>query len=293
MPARSLGGIGRRSTSAADPPGSWARGHLPDAIARMRHVVLEQDPDYYWGWLNLTEWTGDAATPAEYLEAAEGLVRLAGNDPVAAGYRADARLRTGDRASGQGRIPPRLHLGADQDFNALRLFDLERDRRGSRRRCPGARVHQGSRRRPVRRGPRGQLALARGDRSTAAEALTRLCTMPPMDSEWPLTAAGPRIHRSRQGPPGRGSLRGGPRPARRPSAGGRSLGRALCRPARLAMHPPDRWPFNQGRGRPSRPGWLLRGPGPRRAGGGLPPASADTAACSASKRDAGALSATP
>ncbi len=162
-------------------------------MARMR-AVLGEDPDYYWGWLKLTEWAAEAATAAEYLEAAEGMVRVASDDPAAAGYRADARHRLGDRAGAKDEFRRGFTGAPDHAYNGLRLFDLERedeDLDAAARVLESLKVHVGG---PYVVAREVQLAQSRGDRSTAIEALARLCIMPPGDSEWPLTAANRAFH---------------------------------------------------------------------------------------------------
>ena len=80
-------------------------------------------------------------------------------------------------------------MAPDHNYTALRLFDLERedgDLDAAARVLESMKVQIGG---PYVAAREVQLARARGDRSTAVEALTRLCTMPTGVSEWPLTAA--------------------------------------------------------------------------------------------------------
>jgi tetratricopeptide (TPR) repeat protein len=164
------------------------RGDLTAAMARMRPVLAE-NPDYSWGWFNLAEWAAAAGTPAAYLEVAEALVRLVGDNAVAAGYRADARSRTGDRAGAKEDYRRAFELAPDRSVTAMRLFDLEleeRDLDAAGRVLQALRAHDGGEfvlARAV------QLARARGDGPAAAEALERLCACPPGASEWPLATA--------------------------------------------------------------------------------------------------------
>src|SRR5262249_37687090 len=79
------------------------RGDRPKAIAHMR-TLLDQDPEYYWGWQQIAHWYDATDNHPKYLEAAEQLVRLAPRDAEAFGYRGEAKLYTGDRA------------GAKEDF---------------------------------------------------------------------------------------------------------------------------------------------------------------------------------
>lgn len=86
------------------------RGNRSKAIGIMKHVVAE-DPSYLWGWRNLAQWYDAEGRPKECLDAAEQLVRLSPDDPVAYGYRGEARKALGDRT------------GAKEDF--AKAFDLD------------------------------------------------------------------------------------------------------------------------------------------------------------------------
>ena len=124
----------------------------------MRPAVAE-DPDYYWGWSNLVEWLRTAGEPADYLHAAENLVRLAGEDPVAAGYLGDARSRTGDRAGAKAEFDRGFRLAPDHAYTATRLFDmmLEDGELDAAASCDG--VAEGAQRRAVHAGARGQAGV--------------------------------------------------------------------------------------------------------------------------------------
>lgn len=126
--AELLASVGRFDEAAAschapalgDPPpltlrgrAAWVeakRGHRPKAIALMKEVVAT-DPSYLWGWRNLAQWYDAEGRKKECLEAAEQMVRLAPDDPVAYGYRGEARKALGDRP------------GAKSDF--AKAFDLD------------------------------------------------------------------------------------------------------------------------------------------------------------------------
>src|SRR5262249_52905116 len=100
------------------------KGDAAGAMERMR-PVLDQDPDYYWGWLQYTEWAGEAGEPAEYLRAAGELARLAPADPVAAGYLGDARSRNGDNAGAKEAFERGFRSDPDHTYTAMRLFDAQ------------------------------------------------------------------------------------------------------------------------------------------------------------------------
>jgi tetratricopeptide (TPR) repeat protein len=98
------------------------RGDREAAIERMRGLV-EQDPDYYWGWQQLANWYDAAGNHPEYLKAAEQLVRLAPTDPSAYGYRAEAKLYAGDRSGAKADFRKAFELDPNYAFAGLHLID--------------------------------------------------------------------------------------------------------------------------------------------------------------------------
>jgi tetratricopeptide (TPR) repeat protein len=72
---------------------------------------VTEDPQYLWGWRNLAQWYDAEGRQNECLEAAEQMVRLTPDDPVAYGYRGEARRTLGDR------------VGAKVDFE--KAFELD------------------------------------------------------------------------------------------------------------------------------------------------------------------------
>ncbi len=133
-----------RAPALGDPPpltlrgrAAWVeakRGHRPKAIAIMKEVVAA-DPSYLWGWRNLAQWYDAEGRKKECLDAAEQMVRLAPDDPVAFGYRGEARKALGDRSGAKADfakafdLDPRfdaagLHLVAEQlDANEIAAAD--------------------------------------------------------------------------------------------------------------------------------------------------------------------------
>jgi tetratricopeptide (TPR) repeat protein len=100
----------------------WQRGDRAGAIARMREIV-STDPDYYWGWQQLANWYDEEESAADYLEAAENLVRLAPADPSAFGYRGEARAAAGDRRGAKADFRQAFDLDPAYAFAGISLFD--------------------------------------------------------------------------------------------------------------------------------------------------------------------------
>ncbi|WP_422931118.1 C39 family peptidase [Singulisphaera sp. PoT] len=166
----------------------FRRGNYPSAIEKMQSV-LEQDPDYYWGWLRLSEWLCDTSTPEAYLQAAENLIRLAPNDTVANAYIGEARLKTGDRRGAKAGFRAAFDLNPSYGFAGMNLFDLEMEDEAwdaAEAVLEALKEHVG-----------GDFVLAREIRlameqnriSVATEALTQLCVSTLSEGDWPLRAA--------------------------------------------------------------------------------------------------------
>jgi tetratricopeptide (TPR) repeat protein len=125
--AEQLAFLGRYDDAAAacHPPGltpvpvalrgraAWVeaqRGDRAKAIALMKQLVAEE-PDYGWGWRQLAHWYDAAGRPRDYLEAANQLVRLGPDDPVAHAIRGEAKWALGD------------HHGAKDDYQKAYEID--------------------------------------------------------------------------------------------------------------------------------------------------------------------------
>lgn len=104
---------------------AWVRslsGDRDTAIKQMREI-LAVDPDYYWGWQQIANWYDAAEAHADYLEAAENLVRLAPSDPAAFGYRGEAKLFGGDRRGAKTDFLKAYELDPNYAFAGLHLID--------------------------------------------------------------------------------------------------------------------------------------------------------------------------
>jgi tetratricopeptide (TPR) repeat protein len=165
----------------------YQRGQHEEARQRL-HGVVADNPDYYWGWENLAEWTRAAGANADYLHAAENLVRLAPRNPIPYGYRGDARRCNGDRPGAADDYQRALELDPAYRYAGLELFDIqfsngdlaaaEATLAGLKENAPDAFVTA----RDV------QLAARRGRRAEALEGLQALCA-DNTESIWPLETA--------------------------------------------------------------------------------------------------------
>jgi tetratricopeptide (TPR) repeat protein len=120
-----------RAPGLGDPPpltlrgrAAWVeakRGHRAKAITLMKQVVADE-PGYLWGWRNLAQWYDAEGRQKECLEAAEQMVRLSPDDPVAYGYRGEARRTLGDRPGAKADFAKAFELDPRFDAAGLHLI---------------------------------------------------------------------------------------------------------------------------------------------------------------------------
>jgi tetratricopeptide (TPR) repeat protein len=164
------------------------RGDLASAVARMRPILAEH-PDYHWGLHNLAEWLSVVGTAAEYLEAAEALVRLAPDDAVALAYRGEAQLKSGIRTAARDDFRRALERAPNYHFAAFSLFDIEledEDYEAAARTIAPLTADPGGEYVAARE---VQLAAGRADLAAATAALRRLCSGTEGTAHWPIWAA--------------------------------------------------------------------------------------------------------
>jgi tetratricopeptide (TPR) repeat protein len=101
----------------------WQRGSRASAVSRMQEVVAD-DPSYYWGWSCLADWCVELERREDHLEAAEKLVQLAADNPVAYVHRAQARRQLDNTEGATEDYRRAFDLAPDYMFAALQLFDL-------------------------------------------------------------------------------------------------------------------------------------------------------------------------
>lgn len=135
--AEQLAMIGRLDEAAAacEPPGvnpipvalrgraAWVLAQSGDreaAIEKMKQVVAEES-DYSWGWRQLATWADALGRPQECAEAADHLVRLNPDDPVALGLRGEARRILGDHRSARDDFEKAFELDPSFDAAGLHL----------------------------------------------------------------------------------------------------------------------------------------------------------------------------
>lgn len=163
------------------------RGNFPLACREMRALV-NIEPAYYWGWQQLAEWYNESRRPEEFLEAAEKLVELRPENPIALAMRGEARLQNDDREGGKEDLRAAQHIEPGYSYPGMLLFDahLQDDE------YPQARAalavleeHIAGSGRPYVLARYTQLAARRKDEDGAVEAFREVVTLP-CDSTWPI-----------------------------------------------------------------------------------------------------------
>ncbi len=163
------------------------RGNVPQAVAQMEDL-LQEDPNYYWGWTKVAEWRERLGDLPGYLAAAEEMVRLAPEDPTALTYRGEARLRTDERTAGLEDLRAAVAAAPDYAFASMTLFDAQLaddDIDGARHTLMLMEEHIGGEYVATRA---AKLAAKCDEEEQAVECLRRLCDHV-FQATWPLDEA--------------------------------------------------------------------------------------------------------
>jgi tetratricopeptide (TPR) repeat protein len=138
--------------------------------------------------MQLADWYVEEGAKAEYMDAANHLVRLSPENEVALGYLGDAKLKNGNRAGAKADFRRAIELEPDYSFGVLTLFDLHLED-AELDLASGvlalAKKHLGG---PFVVARDVQLA-ARQKRIPDAIASLRALSATPTDDRWPLDAA--------------------------------------------------------------------------------------------------------
>jgi tetratricopeptide (TPR) repeat protein len=100
------------------------RGRTKEAIKQMRALV-DEAPDYFWGWGRLSDWHIQRKEPALALEAAEQMSRLEPQNVAVLGYVGDALLELDRRDEAKEAFTRAWDLDPLYAFGANKLFDLQ------------------------------------------------------------------------------------------------------------------------------------------------------------------------
>lgn len=100
------------------------RGRMDEAIEQMR-TLLDEAPDYYWGWARLADWHMEQQKPALALEATEQMSRLQPGNVAVLGYLGDARVGLERREEAKEAFRHAWDLDPLYSYGAHKLFELE------------------------------------------------------------------------------------------------------------------------------------------------------------------------
>jgi tetratricopeptide (TPR) repeat protein len=183
----------------ADPPmvlqgrAAWveARRGRFDTACREMQALVTLEPHYYWGWQQLAEWYNETGKSESYLDAAEKLVDLRPDSPVALAMRGEAKLQTGDREGGKGDLREAQKVAPGYSFAGMLLFDAylqDEEFALARGTLAVLQEHIGGSGRPFVAARYAQLAAHEKDKEAALDALRDACSLP-CDSTWPINTA--------------------------------------------------------------------------------------------------------
>jgi cellulose synthase operon protein C len=102
------------------------RGEFYRAIEQM-HALLIEDPKYYWGWQNLTEWYKHVNAKPGQLESANQLVNASPDSPLALCHRGKARLASGDRRGAKADFRRAIEISPSSRDATGALFEVQLD----------------------------------------------------------------------------------------------------------------------------------------------------------------------
>ncbi len=154
-----------------------SRGDYTAAIARMARL-LDQHPDYEWGWHHLMEWHAQLGHHREAMEAAERLAWLDPANVVAQGWLGDMKRKLKDIAGAKRVFRRAMEFQPQYLFAGFQYFEIqgeERDYAGAERTLDILGMHAD---REDILAARVRLELARDRRDSALACLRELATTP-------------------------------------------------------------------------------------------------------------------
>ena len=98
------------------------RGNHPVACREMQALVTIE-PSYYWGWQQLAEWYNETGRKEEFLDAADKLVELRPDNPMALATRGEAKLQNDDREGAKADLREAQQNEPGYFYAGMLLFD--------------------------------------------------------------------------------------------------------------------------------------------------------------------------
>lgn len=162
-------------------------GQIDRAVAMMEKIV-ESEPNYYWGWQQLSEWYHEAGRNEDYLRAAERLVELRPDNPVALARRGEARLLNGEREEGKTDLRLAQQIAPDFPLPGMLLFDEYMADEQYEQAAATLAILQEHVADDFVVARQCHLACAQGDKATALDAFRNLCESP-IEASWPIVSS--------------------------------------------------------------------------------------------------------
>jgi tetratricopeptide (TPR) repeat protein len=154
------------------------QGRLEDAVRHMRAVV-DAEPDYFWGWGELSEWTEVLGDTAGMLEAAERLTGLAPGNPYVLGTLGDALRLSGDATGAREAYQRAILVEPEYHYAGIVLCAMEIDAGDLDAAEEAVRLLAAGNASPmVTVGYQAMLDARRGRREAALEGMRRLAVDP-------------------------------------------------------------------------------------------------------------------
>jgi tetratricopeptide (TPR) repeat protein len=164
-----------------------ARGEPEEAIERMR-AVLSDDPDYHWGWQQISRWQRSVGATFDHLESAIKMVELEPQDPVSRAWLGHARLSNHDPRGAMEEFGRAVEMEPDFVYAASPLFELQLDAMeldAAARTLEAMRVNLSE---PERLSRLVCLNVAAGNEELATADLEKLCFLDGTDADSLATA---------------------------------------------------------------------------------------------------------
>lgn len=166
------------------------RGNHALACREMQALVTIE-PTYYWGWQQLAEWYNETGRKEEFLEAADKLVELRPDNPMALAMRGEAKLQNDDREGAKTDLREAQQNEPGYFFAGMLLFDAHlHDAEYSQARAALAVLeeHVSDGGRPHLLSRYIQLATRTRDEESAGDYFREMLTLP-SDTPWLIGAA--------------------------------------------------------------------------------------------------------
>ncbi len=106
----------------------FSRGNVKGALAAMREVAAAE-PDYYWAWECITEWSETIGDHPGQREAAQRMVRLSPRSAIPLGYLAAAEFKLDHRDAALGLLARAFALDPSYGYAGHKIFSAQLEKK--------------------------------------------------------------------------------------------------------------------------------------------------------------------